>query len=152
MRGGKRTNAGRKPVPPEQHGKPVLIYLRPHQAEFLDGVNNKSKFIQSVLEEKIMNDKINILLESDGDCGWYFTVTAPTMTTKNDWGRYELSGEVETGPRWYTPHWGGLWNGGLAGKQCLGNCQFGLPANRKKAYAAIRRMVERGDLHTIRMD
>lgn len=59
MRGGKRTGAGRKPAPPEQHGKSVLIYLQPHQVEFLDGVNNKSKFIQSILEERIMNDKIS---------------------------------------------------------------------------------------------
>ena len=59
MRGGKRTGAGRKPAPPECHGKPVLVYLQPHQVEFLDGVNNKSKFIQSILEEKFMSDNIN---------------------------------------------------------------------------------------------
>ena len=83
MRGGKRTGAGRKPAPPNEHGKPVLVYLQPHQAEFLDGVNNKSKFIQSILEEKIMSDKISNQKLTRSSIA---TITKSWWTEKDDKG------------------------------------------------------------------
>ncbi len=98
---------------------------------------------------------ISIKLESDGNRGWWFTITAPAVLNKDDWGNVTPSplaaifedGSPTATATFYTPAHGGLWDkDGYAGKQLEGTCQFSLPANRKKAYNALRRIVLRGDL------
>jgi hypothetical protein len=97
---------------------------------------------------------ISIKLESDGDKGWWFTITAPAALDKDDWGNVTPSNIVDVipeGPQatatFYAPGHGGLWDeDGYAGRQLEGTCQFSLSANRKKAYNQLRRMVLRGEL------
>ena len=72
---------------------------------------------------------ISISLEQYGDRGWEWTVTGVDICgdTVREHCRTNRQGE-------------GLWNvGSYEDKQIVGTCQFGLPANRKAAYAKIRR-------------